>query len=95
MPRSQNRRTIEVPVPLYEELKALAEQEREVGGESIDYRAAVEQTMIDQLHEHGGTWTVNKATMHSHVRVLNQMVRAGQVELVREDADSVTYGLPT
>ena len=28
MPRSQNRRTIEVPVPLYEDLKARAEQER-------------------------------------------------------------------
>ena len=27
MPRSQNRRTIEVPVPLYEELKTRAEQE--------------------------------------------------------------------
>ena len=27
MPRSQNRRTIEVSVPLYEELKARAEQE--------------------------------------------------------------------
>jgi hypothetical protein len=27
MPRSQNRRTIEVPVTLYEELKARAEQE--------------------------------------------------------------------
>jgi hypothetical protein len=28
MPRSQNRRTIEVPVPLYEDLKARAAQER-------------------------------------------------------------------
>ena len=28
MPRSPNRRTIEVPLPLYEELKARAEQER-------------------------------------------------------------------
>ncbi len=28
MPRSQNRRTIEVPVPLYEALKMRAEQER-------------------------------------------------------------------
>lgn len=27
MPRSQNRRTVEVPVALYEELKARAEQE--------------------------------------------------------------------
>lgn len=28
MPRSQNRRTIEVPVPVYEDLKTRAEQER-------------------------------------------------------------------
>jgi hypothetical protein len=64
------------------------------GAESLDYRALVEQSMLKQLRDNGGAWTISKDTMYSHWQVLNQMAMAGRVELVSEDERSATFALP-
>jgi hypothetical protein len=64
------------------------------GPEGLDYRTLVEQSMLKQLRDNGGVWTVNKDTMYSHWQVLHQMAHAGRIELVAEDEQSATFALP-
>ncbi len=86
MPRSQNRRTIEVPVALYEELKARAAAE----GTTIP---AVLQALITDgksVQEWYGEMVSLLRTVHHDVRVLCDRSESG---LRPVSADPVASGL--
>jgi len=76
MPRSQNRRTIEVPIPLYDDLKARAEEER------TTIPAVLQALIIDgkSMQEWFGQIDWQLRELRREVRTLHDQLTAGTHE---------------